>query len=130
MLVVVNQLCGCFAFINYAADIFAQSGSSLTPNESAMIIAAIMLLGSAVSIIVIEKMTRKFLYSLSCGGTMLGLLSFGVYETVGIYYDLANLNWIPIVSMSFVIFIAYTGLLPLTFIMLSEVLPPRVINFD
>ncbi|KAG5684574.1 hypothetical protein PVAND_013799 [Polypedilum vanderplanki] len=126
VLVMVNQLCGCFAFINYTADIFEASGSSLSPNQSAIIIAAIMVFGSGVSIWVIKRMTRKFLYSLSCAGTMIGLLLFGVYGTMRSYYDLANFNWVSIVCMSFVIFIASAGLIPLTFIMLSEILPPRI----
>jgi MFS family permease len=128
VLVTVNQLCGCFAFINYTAEIFRQSGSSLSPNESAIIIAFIQLIGSGVSTVLIERWTRKFLFTLSCCGTVLGLLAFGTHGLIGTLIEDLNMNWIPIVSMAFVILVASCGLMPLTFIMLSEVLPPNVIN--
>lgn len=126
VLVTVNQLCGCFAFINYTAEIFQQSGSSLSPNMSAIIIAAIQLAGSVISIFIVEKITRKLLYSLSCCGTIIGLLSFGLHGMLRTFYDVANFNWVPVVSMSFVIFIASVGIMPLTFTMLAEILPSRV----
>jgi hypothetical protein len=128
VLVVVNQLCGGFAFINYAAEIFTESGSSLSPNMSAIIIACIQLAGSMVSVIITEQVTRKFLYVATCMGTILGLLAFGMHGMLKNFYDVSDFNWIPIVSMSFVIFIASVGLMPLTFTILSEILPLKVSN--
>lgn len=126
VLVLVNQLCGCFAFINYTAEIFAQSGSSLDSNISAIIVAFIQLLGSIASTLITEKMSRKFLYVLSSLGTIVGLLAFGVHGMLSNLIDISQFNWIPVVSMSFVIFIASVGLMPLTFTILSEILPLKV----
>lgn len=126
VLVVVNQLCGCFAFINYTAEIFAQSGSSLSPSVSAIIVAFIQLFGSVVSTLITERLTRKTLYVLSCCGTIFGLFTFGMHGFLSTLTDVSQFNWIPIVSMSFVIFIASVGLMPLTFTILSEILPLKV----
>lgn len=123
---VVNQLSGGFAFINYASEIFAESGSSLSPNTSAIIIACIQLAGSIVSTIITEQVTRKFLYVSTCLGAVLGLLAFGIHGMLRNFFDVTDFNWIPVVSMSFVIFIASVGLMPLTFTMLSEILPLKV----
>lgn len=126
VLVAANQLSGCFAFINYTAEIFMQSGSSLSPNSSAIIVAAIQVAGSTVSTFAIGSMSRKLLFTLTCFGTMGGLLAFGTHGYLKVYYDLTDFNWVPIASLSFVIFIASVGLLPLTFVMLSEILPQKV----
>jgi hypothetical protein len=126
VLVAVNQLCGCFAFINYTADIFSESGSSLSPNISAIIVAVIQVVGSTASAFAIGSMPRKLLYALTCFGTIVGLIAMGMHGYLKMYYDMENFNWIPIASLSFVIFIASVGLLPLTFVMLSEILPQKV----
>lgn len=126
VLVSVNQLCGCFAFINYTADIFMESGSSLSPNVSAIIVATIQVAGSTVSAFAIGLMSRKLLFALTCFGTMVGLLAMGTHGYLKMFYDMSAFNWLPIASLSFVIFVASIGLLPLTFVMLSELLPQKV----
>lgn len=127
---VVNQFCGGFAFINYTAEIFAESGSSLSASTSAIIIAIVQLLGSVLSTLITEKMTRKFLYITTCLGTIVGLLAFGVHGMLSTSMDMSQFSWIPIASMSFVIFIASLGLMPLTFTILSEILPLKVRKFQ
>lgn len=123
---IVNQLCGCFAFINYASDIFMRSGSTLSPSISSIIVALIQLAGSVVSVFVTEKVSRKLLYTITSLLTMLGLLTFGMHGFLREFFDMHEFNWIPIASMSLVIFAASIGILPLTFTMLSELLPVRV----
>jgi hypothetical protein len=58
-LMFLNQFSGSFAIMVYTADIFRKSGSDLTPNESAIIVAVIQLLGVYVSTICVEKCGRK-----------------------------------------------------------------------
>lgn len=129
MLVCVNQLCGCFAFINYTADIFAESGSSLSPNISAIIVAVIQVAGSTASTFAVGKVSRKLLFAITCFGVVVGLLAMGTHGYLKMYYDLSDFNWVPIASLSFVIFVASIGLLPLTFVILSEILPQKVSGF-
>jgi len=89
-------------------------------------VAVIQLVGSGVSVLVTEKVSRKLLYSISCCTTMFGLLAFGTHGFLKGILDITQIDWIPIASMSLVIFAASVGILPLTFIMLSELLPLRV----
>lgn len=129
VLVLVNQLSGCFALINYTAEIFMESGSSLSPNMSAIVVGIIQLAGSCISTVVVDKVPRKVLYLISCLGSMFGLISFGLHGYLKLSLNVSMFNWVPIASLSFVIFIASIGLLPLTFIMLSEVLPQQIRSF-
>lgn len=41
-------------------------------------------------------------------------------------YDLSHFNWVPVISLSFVIFISSTGIIPIPYIIIAEVLPQKV----
>lgn len=134
-LAIVQQLSGCFVFINYTADIFKQAGSTLAPNDAAIIVAVIQIFGSTCSPFAIGKFPRKVVYSMTCVGIILGLLVFGTHGLVGSMFedgtiesdfDYSTLSWIPIATLSLVIFITSVGVLPLTFILISEILPVKV----
>lgn len=59
VLALLNQFCGCFAMISYTASIFVEAGSDLNPNMAAVIVGAIQLLGSYVSLLLVDKAGRK-----------------------------------------------------------------------
>lgn len=59
VLAATNQLCGCFAMINYTATIFRESGSTLTPNASAIVVGCIQLCGAYASTILVDRAGRK-----------------------------------------------------------------------
>lgn len=127
VLVLVNQLCGAFVLVSYTSAVFTESGSSLSTNTSSIVIALIQLLGSYASTLAIDRIPRKILYSLSALGTIAGLLLFSVHgyiRSFGINFTI--FSGVPIYSLSIVIFIASVGIIPLTFIILSEVLPQEV----
>lgn len=58
-LMFLHEFCGCFTMINYTATIFAQSGSSIPPKLSAIIVAAIQLVGTLVSTQLVDRAGRK-----------------------------------------------------------------------
>lgn len=104
-----------------------QSGSSLSPNVSAIIVAFIQVAGSAVSTFAIGSMSRKLLYSVTCLEVIVGLVAMGTHGFLKLFLELEQFDWVPIASLSLVVFVASAGLLPLTFVMLSELLPLKVI---
>lgn len=55
----LNQLSGCFALINYTAQIFADAGSDLDPNMAAIVVGAIQIIGSYGSTIIVDRCPRK-----------------------------------------------------------------------
>lgn len=58
-LVLVQEFCGAFAMINYTATIFAESGSNISPNLSAIIVGFIQLMGTIAATQLIDRAGRK-----------------------------------------------------------------------
>jgi SP family facilitated glucose transporter-like MFS transporter 8 len=58
-IVFIAAFSGNFALLTYTADIFADSGSSLRPNEASMIVAFIQLVGVYFASIFVDKFGRK-----------------------------------------------------------------------
>lgn len=63
VLAAINQLCGCFAMLNYTASIFRESGSAMSPNTSAIIVGVIQVLGTISATFLVERAGRKVMYS-------------------------------------------------------------------
>lgn len=55
----VHDFCGAFTMVNYTGKIFADSGSQLPPNESAVIVGIIMLIGTYMSTLLVDRIGRK-----------------------------------------------------------------------
>lgn len=123
----INQFSGCFALINYSATIFRDSGSDMNPNVSSIILAAVQVLGTYVSTILVDRVGRKILLIVSAASTSGGLAIMGLHSYLDKHgWDMQALDWVPVASLSFVIFIASIGILPLPFVVLAEVLPQNV----
>lgn len=151
VLALLNQFSGCFAMLNYTASIFKEAGSAMDPNTSAMVVGVIQLIGSYAATFLVDRAGRKvtnsstpffsmshfiiviflqFLYVVSTIGTALGLAALGAYtmlKTLG--YNVESFSWVPIVSFSFVIFIASFAILTLPFLVISEVMPEKLKDF-
>lgn len=56
---IIHDFCGAFTLVNYTAKIFVDSGSDLPPNESAIIVGVIQLIGTYVSTILVDRTGRK-----------------------------------------------------------------------
>ncbi|XP_031622894.1 facilitated trehalose transporter Tret1-like isoform X2 [Contarinia nasturtii] len=130
VLAALNQLCGCFAMLQYTANIFKEAGSAMSPNMSAIVVGVIQLIGSYVTTALVDRTGRKFLFAVSTIGIAFGLITLGVYmmlKTSG--HEVETFSWIPIVSFSFVIFIASWAVLTLPFLVISEIMPEKLKDF-
>lgn len=126
-LTAINLFSGTFAMINFTASIFKQSGSSLDEHMSAIIVAAIQILGVYGSTSLVDRVGRKTLLMISTTGAFIGLSALATYSYFNeIGYDLDEYNWIPLASFSMFIFVSCFGILPLPFIVLTEILPAEV----
>ena len=64
---------------------------------------------------------------LSTSGMAFGLSAVGVFSVFDKSgYDVAEYSWIPIVSMSFAIYLSSIGIIALPFIIMTEILPAEV----
>lgn len=55
----MNECSGCFILISYTATIFAESGSNMAPEWSAIVVAVIQLAGTYASTLLIDRIGRK-----------------------------------------------------------------------
>lgn len=120
------QFSGVFSFINYMSDIFKESGSILDVNTSTIIIGAVQILGSYTSTIFVDTLGRRILMLISTLGTSLGCIVFGIFTYYAQQYDLSNFNWLPLVLMILIIYLANVGLIGLFFVVLVELFPVKV----
>lgn len=61
-LVLVQEFCGAYAMINYTATIFAESGSNISPNFSAIIVGSLQLIGTLAATQLVDRAGRKVSY--------------------------------------------------------------------
>jgi SP family facilitated glucose transporter-like MFS transporter 8 len=120
--------------LNYTSTIFAQSGSSLSPNLSSIIVAGVQIFGSLCSVLLVERTGRKFLLIISLLGCAFGVSTLGSYTYLkGLegfeFLSTDSFKWIPLVSFSFVMFISNWGYMTIMFLYIAEVTPQKV-SFD
>lgn len=127
----LNQFCGCFAMLTFTASIFKESGSTLSPNISSIIVGGIQIIGSMFPTLLVDRLGRKMMMGLSAYGTCVGLTFLGAYTlTKSEGCNVEAFSWVPLVAFSFVIFIANWGVLTLPFMIVSEISHPKVIIVD
>ncbi|KZC09071.1 Facilitated trehalose transporter Tret1, partial [Dufourea novaeangliae] len=118
-----QQLCGIFAMVSYTETIFRISGSSLTPNTSAIIVGAIQVFGSYLSTSLMERLGRRPLLLISCLGMCTShyvLGGFCYLQTLR--YDVTIFNWIPVVALSVYVIAFNLGMGPGPYVISSEIL--------
>lgn len=126
-LMAVAQFSGTFTLSNYANTIFSASGTSLDPNVSSMITGGIQVLGTMCASFLIDRLGRKMLLLISCAGSACALSATGAYSYASTHgYAVTDWNALPVVSLSFFIFVSSVGLTPVPYVLVSEVLPPKI----
>jgi MFS family permease len=129
-LMILNQFCGIFAMLNFTATIFEESGSTLSPNISSILVGAIQIIGAVMCTFLVEKAGRKSLLLISAFGMSIGLavLGFFVLATAR-SYDLSSFSFVPLTAFSFTVFVGNLGVLTLPFLYVSEVVPMKIKDY-
>ncbi|XP_054742915.1 facilitated trehalose transporter Tret1 isoform X1 [Anastrepha obliqua] len=126
-IITLMQFSGCFAMLNYSGSIFKESGSSLSPTISTIIVGFIQLVGSYMSTLLVERAGRKVLLLISTSGIALSHIIFATYTYLNVLgYDVSAFSWVPVASFSFTIFIASCGLMGLPYLVIAEIMPPKL----
>ncbi len=127
----LRNFSGQIALMAYTATIFEESGSSFSPNFSSILVAIVQILGNICSIFLVEKAGRKFLFVMSYLGCTLGVAVLGTFSYLKTHeYEIAldpRLQWIPLVSFSFAIFISNCGFMAISFLYIAEISPRKVL---
>lgn len=126
----MNAFSGLTLLLNYASKIFQDSGSDIDPIMSSILLMIVQLIGACIATFFVDKYGRRFLMILSTFGT------FVSYAVIGSFTYLANkgvdvtaFNLIPILSLSTAIFCLAIGIMPLTYVIIIEIFPAKVISF-
>lgn len=73
--------------------------------------------------LLVDRAGRKILISTSAFGISIGMFVFAAYSYLNsLGYDLTSLNWIPLASFSFTLWIANLGVLSLPFLVTTELI--------
>lgn len=127
VLMVLQQFSGSFTIVSYAAIIFRDAGSSLNPNLSSVILAIMQIAGCYTSTLLVDRAGRKILLIFSTVSVALGLTVMATFILMGdLGYDVTPYASIPVISLSFVIFMACLGVFSIPFIIMAEVLPMKM----
>lgn len=124
----MNQFCGAFTLVSYANKVFKDAGATLSEDALSVIVGVAQLLANITTMLLVDRAGRKILVTISSVGTAISLIGMGVYD---VYKDnLDDYRWIPIITFSMTIFMASIGMLPLTFVLLSEIVPKKVSHIN
>lgn len=128
-LIAVCQFSGTFALTTYASTIFKESGSTINPNYATVVLGCFLLIGTCVSIALIDRLGRKILLLFSTMAASVCLLITGTYTYyVKQGYDLSDFNIVPVVALSVFICVSCVGIIPIPYVLVAEVFPQKVMD--
>lgn len=118
---------GAYVITSYAVIIFEETGTSIDPFTASIVLSIIQILGCLCSTQFSDKLGRKVSLLLSLVGSAIGSLSLAFYlQSVDYGFDLTAYAWLPVLSLSFIIFIVCSGIFPLLSVCTVENLPTKV----
>ncbi|XP_052864416.1 uncharacterized protein LOC128271025 [Anopheles cruzii] len=118
---------GSIPLITYTANIFEGSHSNLSPAMSSIVVATLQLIGSYVATLMVEKAGRRVLLVISTLGCAVCSVTMGTYTFLQeMDVDVACFRWIPVASMSALVFINAIGIGIVPFIIMTEILDPKI----
>ncbi|XP_049790317.1 facilitated trehalose transporter Tret1-like [Schistocerca nitens] len=129
IVVAINQqMGGLFAVVNYAVFIFQESGSSLSPELAAIVIGLLQVAGGVASAPLMDRLGRRVILLLSnvCVGVSVTVLGVYFYLRTETDVDVSLIGWLPVTCLSVYLLMMAFGLGPLPYILLSEIVAPRV----
>lgn len=119
-----------FTFLTYGSKIIEQSGTHLSSEVSSISMALVQMFATFVTFVLIDRKGRKFLLIISLVGCALGhgaMIAYLYLHNNG--FDTSMFHWTPIICMSSIILAASIGIIPLTFICMAEMFPPKTRSF-
>lgn len=131
-LVAISHSTGHYLLTTYAVKIFKIADSSiLTPYMSSILLALALIFGSLTTTTLVDILGRKFLIQMSLIGSAIGLFAMAIYDYLKQSgYNLSSCTFIPTLSLSLVVFISASGIIPLSVLVSVESLAAKVHGFN
>jgi SP family sugar porter-like MFS transporter len=124
VLAVFQQWCGINVIFNYAQEVFANAGYSVSDILFNIVITgSVNLIFTFIGMFTVDKLGRKALMLLGAGGLAC------IYAVIGMMYFL-HLQGLPLLLMVVTAIACYAmTLAPVTWVLLSEIFPNRIRGF-
>lgn len=107
--------------------IFQAANTLIDPYMSSMILYILQIVGTISLTSLVDTLGRKLLMIVSMAGCTFGLSAMSTYMYLSSHgHDLTIVDWIPVVSLGFVIFMSSVGIGSLTMLCIVESLPSEV----
>ncbi|XP_004518959.1 facilitated trehalose transporter Tret1 [Ceratitis capitata] len=125
----LNVFCGAYGILYYTSSVFVAARTELHPDTNTIIVGLVQVTGVYTATILVDRFGRKPLLIFSCAATAIGMAVFGLYgflleETT---VDLSAVSaWLPLVTVCFIMFVSNSGLIPIPFVLLVELMPPKI----
>lgn len=114
---VFAEFSGLSTITSYAVTTFQKHDTSFCPYKSSIALAIALILGSLTTAYLVDKFGRKVLILVSLLGSACGLLTASFYHHVNQRgYDSSSYDWVPMIALSWTIFIASAGIEPLFYV--------------
>ncbi|KAM3956739.1 LOW QUALITY PROTEIN: facilitated trehalose transporter Tret1 [Aphomia sociella] len=113
----MQTLSGCFALMNYAADVFKRAGTEWSPNKLALFMGSLQLAGSFFTTMSIEKFGRKL--PLACSSLVVSICMATLATCFLVGSD--SVRWLPVVAVCICILAYGAGLAPVPMVVMAEV---------
>lgn len=132
-LILFADTTGVFAIQHFMTELFESAEMEIDIYLATVGVGIIQILGSIISLVCIDRFGRRVLFMVSAGGTGSCLFVFGTYYHLlarAEYQDwVAQIRWLPLVSVCGVILIAACAVASLPFFIISELMPLKVRGF-
>lgn len=117
-----QQLCGINAVIFYSTEIFRDANTGIDANLSTIVVGIMQVVATFVSVLVVDKLGRRLLLLASAIVMAIATVAMGVYFFMQDQdkESVANLGWLPVVSLCVFIIMFSIGFGPVPWLMMGE----------
>ncbi|XP_053952803.1 facilitated trehalose transporter Tret1-like [Anastrepha ludens] len=129
VLMLLNVFCGAYGILYYTSSVFVQARTEMHPDTNTIIVGLVQVTGVYTATFLVDRFGRRPLMMFSCAATSIGMATFGLYgyllqnTTVDVS---AVRSWLPLVNACFIMFVANSGLIPIPFVLLVELMPAKI----
>ncbi|XP_018897624.2 facilitated trehalose transporter Tret1 isoform X1 [Bemisia tabaci] len=122
-----QQMCGINVVIFYMNTVFETAGSTISPTLATVIIGIVQVLATALSVYMMDKAGRRFLFIFSQAACSLCLISLGTYfflKSRG--NDVTPIGWLPVASVAVFLIMFAFGSGPVPWAITSEIFSKNI----
>ncbi|XP_077563220.1 solute carrier family 2, facilitated glucose transporter member 8-like [Haemaphysalis longicornis] len=132
MAMFIQQSSACGVIVVFGNDIFEAAQTPIPASDCVIIMGAVQVLVNVVTMLLADRVGRKILLLSSTLTTSLSLMLLGYSFYLKQHHEetfLASYSWLPLAAMVLFFITLGTGLGPLPWVLLGELLPLRVKGF-